>query len=778
MQPSTILETEESRDNNLLRSLLLKYFSYWPLFLAFLFICGLGALLYLKFKVPVYDVKATIIIKDEQKGLDDSRIIQSLNAFNSKEIVENEIEVIKSQTLAQEVVKNLSLYAPVHEKGKFTDRSAYSISPIRIVAKNPDSLEAVEKVYFTYKTGKQQVIINDTAYTLNQWINTPYGILMFIHNTNYQHTDNTGSLYFSLVPVSYIASDLAGGLDVAASNKLSSVVNINLTDEVPQRGKAVLNELIAVYNKAAIVDKNTLAANTLAFVEDRLRYVTHDLDSIEASLQHFKSRNNIVDIDAQGKQFLQNVGENDQRIGNINMQLAILDQVENYVLGKGGKGGIVPSTFGITDPELSSLLEKLYNAELEYEKVKRIAPENNPILVSITNQIDKIKPSILENIESQRKGLIAGKDNLASTNSKYSSMLSGIPEKERQLLEISRQQSIKSDIYTFLLQKREEAAISFASTVANNRLVDSAIASKSPVSPNKMVVYIIAVIIAIGAGIGFIEVKDLLNNNITSQTEIEKYTSIPIIGELVKGDSKNSIVVSGSNQSFIAEEFRQLRTALGYLGINSRRKKLLITSTISAEGKSFVAVNLAISLALANKRVVLIDLDLRRPSLATMLNVSYVEGISQYLKGEREIESIIKRTDYSNNLFFIPSGPVMSNPSELLLNGKIEELFTYLEGLFDYIVVDTSPVNPVTDASILSPLCDATLYIVRQGVTPRMFVQKLDKYSRIKSLKNVAIVLNGAKGKGFRKYDESYSYGYSYVENRKNTNAKGVSKTL
>jgi tyrosine-protein kinase Etk/Wzc len=779
MQPTTILETEQPQDN-LLRTLLLKYLSYWPLFLALLIICGAGAWLYLKFKVPVYDVKATIIIKDEQKGIDDAQILQSLNVFSSKEIVENEIEIIKSQTLAQEVVRNLSLYAPISEKRGLAGHSAYITSPIRIVAKSPDSLRFVEKVYFTYNAAKQQVNIHDTIYSLNQWMNSPYGLLKFMPNPDYSHTDNdkTGPLYFSIVPVASMASGIAEGLDVGASNKLSSVVNITWKDEVPQRGKAIVNELIAAYNRAAIADKNTLAANTLSFVDDRLRYITHDLDSIEANLQHFKTQNNIVDITEQGKQFLQSVGENDQKISQMNMQLAILDQVENYVSGKVHTGGIVPSTVGITDPELSNLLDKLYTAELEYEKMKKIAPENNPMLVSITNQINKIKPSVLENIQSQRKGLIAGKENIAATNSKYSSMLNTIPVKERQLLEISRQQTIKNDIYNFLLQKREEAAISYASTVANNRLVDSAMASQNPVSPNKPVIYIIAVIIALGAGIGFIETKDLLNNNISSQAEIEKYTSIPIIGELVKSDSKNPIVVNEFNQSFIAEEFRQLRTALNYLGINSRKKRLLITSTISAEGKSFVASNLAISIALTNKRVALIDLDLRRPALATMLNVSDAEGISQYLKGEKEIESIIKRTEHSNNLFLIPSGPITNNPSELLLNGKIGELFTYLEGLFDFIIVDTAPVNPVTDASILSPLCDATLYVIRQEVTPRMFVQKLDRYSRIKSLKNIAIVLNGAKGKGFKKYDDSYSYGYKYIESRKAKNAKGLSKTL
>ncbi|TKK70324.1 polysaccharide biosynthesis tyrosine autokinase [Ilyomonas limi] len=778
MQPN-ILESEQPQDN-LLRPLLLKYLSYWPLFLVLLILCGAGALLYLQFKVPVYELKATIIIKDEQKGMDDSKMIESLDVFSSKKLVENEIEVIKSQTLAQEVVRKLHLYAPVSEKGRFTDRSAYIASPVQIVAKYPDSIEAVNKVNFTYNAGKQQVVINHTAYPLLQWVNSPYGVLKFMPNPNYGHQPSrtANTLYFSLVPVEYVADDLVATLEVSASNKLSTVVNISFKDELPQRGKAIVNELIAAYNRAAVVEKNILAANTLAFVQNRLQYVVQELDSVETNLQHFKTQNKIVDIDAQGKQFLQNVGENDQKIGDLNMQLAVLDQVENYVLGKGGKGSIVPSTFGITDPVLSNLLEKLYNTELEYEKVKKIAPENNPILVSITDQISKIKPGILDNIKSQRKGLIAGKRDLETTNGKYTSMLSSIPSKERKLLEISRQQSIKNNIYTFLLQKREEAAISYASAVANSRLVDSAIASKYPVSPNKLTIYLIALVVAVGSGATYIEVKGFLNTNISSRNEIEKYTSVPIVGELVKSDFKTPVVVSEDASSLIAEEFRQLRTALGYLGINARKKRLLITSSISAEGKSFVAVNLAMSLALANKKVALVDIDLRRPALASMLNMAETEGISQYLKGEKEIEAIIKRTEYSPNLFLIPSGPATNNPSELLLNGKIEDLFTYLAGAFEYIIIDTSPMNPVTDASILSPLCDATLYIIRQSITPRMFVQKLDKYSRVKNLKNIAIVLNGVNTKGFNRYNNGYSYGYSYVENKKNIIIKGLGKIV
>lgn len=778
MRPTVKKDSEQSVED-ILRGLVMKYVSYWPLFLVLLILSRPVAWLYLRYKVPVYESKATILIKDEKKGFDDSKMLEALDMFGSKKIVENEIEILKSQTLAQQVVKNLHLYAPITEEGRFANHSAYSFSPVQIMAMYPDSLQTISKVYFSYNKQKQQVVFNHTAYPLGQWFNSPYGVLKFVANPKYPETATPRPLFFSLISVEDAANGLIGSLNIFAANKLSTVINLSLKDEVPERGADVLNALIMAYNRAAIEDKNILAGNTLSFVEDRLQYVVHELDSVEAQLQHFKTQNKIVDINMQGKLFLQNVGANDQKIGDISMQLAVLDQVENYVLGKGSRGGIVPSTLGITDPVLSNLLDKLYNTELEYEKVKKIAPENNPILISLTDQINKIKPGILENIMSQRKGLIAGKNDLANTNNKYSSLLQTIPEKERELLEISRQQAIKNNIYTFLLQKREEAALSYASMVADSRVVDKAQTSKNPVTPNRSLIYMVSLAAAFALGIAFISIKDLINPNIDSRTEVERYTDVPILGELVKSHSKEPVVVSDSDRSFIAEQFRQLRTSLGYLGINSRKKKILITSAVSAEGKSFVTANLGMSLALANKKVVLVELDLRRPALAAMFGISGLEGLSEYLIGAKEIEAIIKRTDGNKNLFVIPAGAIPNNPSELLLNGKVQELFTYLDGVFDYIIIDTSPVNPVTDAYILSPLCDATLYIIRQGITPRSFVQKLDEYSSVRNLKNMAIVYNGAKGKGFGKYGYGYNYGYSYVEDRKSlVKKKGISKTV
>lgn len=756
--------SERSSDRNLIRATLLTYLSYWPLLIVLLVIFSALGWLYIRFVPPVYQVKASIVVKDEKKGSDESKMVESLDLFTSKKIVENEIEIIKSQSLTQEVVEKMALYAPIYREGKVIDQGLYSESPVHIVFKTPRNIRPAKKLHFKWDEAQKIVTFEGKSYPVTEWINSQYGTFKFVLNEAPFRQPVSGEYYFSVVPVTSLAEDIVNDLEVEAPNKLATVINISLKDEDEERGKMFLNELIAAYDRAVVRDKNALANNTLSFVEERLGNIEHELDSIEALVETFKSDNKIVDINTQGQLFLRQVGENDQKMGDISMQLAILEQVENYVNGKGGKGGIVPSTLGVSDPVLSSLLDKLYTAELEYEKLKTLAPENNPMLIALKDQIDKIKPSIRENIMSQRRGLLAGKSDLATTNKKYSSVLRTMPQKERELLEISRQQAIKSDIYTFLLKKREEASLAYASSVPDSRLIDSAQVSKKPVSPNKLLVIGLVLFIPFIIVFIVVSIKELFNSTIDKRAEIENLTQVPILAEFVKDRSKSALVVSEGDQSFIAEQFRQLRTTLSFLGINSKKKKILVTSSIASEGKTFISANLGISLALAHHKVALLEMDLRRPALASLFGIDGSEGISQYLNGDKDIEHIIKRCEGYKNLFIIPSGPIPPNPSELLLGGRLAELFRFLEDGFDYLIIDTTPVSPVTDAYILSPLCDATLYVMRQGVTPRAIVQNLDQYKGVRSLKNMAIVFNGVNGRDFGEY--GYRQGYSYVREK------------
>jgi len=750
----------QEEEGSLFSQVLFKYLPYWPLFLILLVLSGSGAYVYLHYAVPVYETAATVMVKDEKKGLDDSNLMEQLNLFGSKKLVENEIEVIQSRTLMREVVKNLDLYAPVTQEGRIKSRSAYLTSPIAIQVRNPDSLWESHKVYFTFDSANREVVIAGQHYPLGSWVVTPYGNLRFLSNPNYVAADKSRPLYFSLRNVRAVSDELLAGLKVTQATKLSSVIDLKIKDAIPKRGEDILNGLIREYNKAGINDKNALAANTLRFINERLGLISNELDSVEHGIQKYKTQEGIVDISAQGQLYLNNVGANDQKLSEMNVQLAVLDQVERYVQSKNNEAGIVPSTFGVDDPGLGQLLQKLYDLEVKYEGLSKTTAENNPLLTSLRHEMEKIKPSIMENVQSLRRNLTAGRGNLLNTSNSYASILKTLPAKERKLVEISRQQGIKNSIYSFLLQKREETALTFSSAIADTRIIDAAATTVMPVAPKPMLIWAMAVLAALGLGAGLIAIREGLNQRIVFRSEIEKFTTVPVVGEIMFAPAHDELVVTQGKRTVIAEQFKQLRTSLAYIGINSRKKKILITSTISGEGKSFVTANLAVSLALTDKKVVLLELDLRKPNVAHLFNVSREVGLTNYFIGNKDADHIIKRTDVSPNLFVIPSGAIPPNPSELILNGKLDELLQYLETIFDYILIDTAPTAPVTDAYILSPLCDATIYVVRHKVTPKGYIKMLDENMKVRGLKNLAIVFNGVKNRGVGGINYGYGYGY------------------
>jgi tyrosine-protein kinase Etk/Wzc len=757
----------EEKEENLFSQILSKYLPYWPLFLLALLLAVGSAYAYLKYAIPIYEANATLIIKDEKKGNEESKFMESLDQISSKKIVENEIEVIQSRKLMADVVNKLALYAPISQQGEIKTTSAYLTSPVTIRAASPDSLTGFKKIKLNIDKNNQEVILNDTFnYPLNQIVTTPYGRLQFLPNKNYEKPKQpVKQYYFALINPRNIVPGLLTGLKAEPASKLSSIVNLSFRDEVPKRAEDILNALITSYRQSEINEKDALAKNTLAFVEDRLSLVSHDLDSIEKKVQQYKSGRGAVDISTQGQLYLQNVSANDQKLSEVNTQLSVLDQVEKFVKNKDNSSGIVPSTLGVSDPMLSQLMDKLYTSELEYEKLKKTVGENNPNLVAIKDQINKIRPNILQNIQSQQQSLTAAKQNINATNGGYNSILQAVPQKERQLLDISREQQIKSNIYSFLLQKKEESEIAYASTVSNNRVIDYAQAGPYPVSPKALLVYLVAIVAFFGLAFAIVTIRESLTGKVLYRHEVESRTSIPIIGEVAFDKSKNPIVIESGRRSFIAEEFRKLRISLSFLGIDSSHKKILVTSSISGEGKSFIAANLAVSLALTGKKVVLVDMDLNMPTQSKILNVAKEDGVTEFLTGEKDPEEIINRIQEHENLFFISAGNIPENPSELLSNGKVKELIDYLENIFDIVIIDTSPIVLVTDGYILTGMCDATLYVVRHNYTPKMLIKRIDEDNRINPINNPAIVFNGVKLRGF--FKNNYGYGYDYAYGKK-----------
>lgn len=743
-----------------------KYIPYWPLLVLLAIPCIMMAWVYLKFRAPVYEIAATIKVKDEKKGVNEDQITESLNLLSSKSIVENEVEIIHSRSFIDAVVKDLRLYAPTYRKGDYFSRSAYTSSPVIVEVDDPDNLTEVKEVPYKYDFNSKTVEVDGRKYPLNQYVSTKHGRLKFSFNPHFKKTE-PGTFYFSLVEPRKITDGLYAGLDVSAVGKLSSIVKLKLKDEVPQRGKDVVNGVIREYNEASVQQKTELAKNTLAFLDQRIAKVVGDLNGVERRVQNFRSSNGVVNLTDQSRLYLQNVAMNDQKMADLNMQLSVLDQVERYVTSKEGSAGIVPSTLGVNDPLLAKLLEKYYDAELQYGKLKQTTAENNPALQTVISQVNTLKPAILENIRNQRINVQASRNNLALTNNSYNSVLETIPVKERALVDVSRQQSTLSSLYNFLLQKREQTALSYSSSVTEGHIIDAASASIDPVSPNKMFTLMAAMALALMLTVGYILYRDVLSSKVLFRNDIVNHTSYPLLGEISYVKKGKQMLLTGKDFAVTQDEFRQLCIAAGLFSKDNPKKKILITSSNEGEGKSLVAANMALSLSAGGKRVVVVDADLETGKLSRTFRVFNNAGLADFLGGEVSSPAeIIKPTGYKQ-LSIVPAGEANSSSADLFLNGNLDEMLNYLEERFDIVLIDSAPVNPAADAYIISERCDMTLYVVRHRHTAKSVIRKLDETAELKPLKGLALVFNGIKSRGFILKTKGFGYGHKHVTKQK-----------
>ena len=762
---------KSGKNENLFSTLVDLFFPFWPLLAIILFLSLALAWTYKKYQTPTYGVTATLIIKDENKGVDNSKMVESMNPFDSKKIVENEIKVIQSPDLMKRVVDSLNLYAPVYEEADFLGMniksvSAYASSPIRLQVKNPESIvvpeDGPEEHYFIFDVAKNTVRVNGKTYPMNQWVESPFGKIRFTLNPN-QSQLAVNDLYFVLVDPRSVTNDLVKGLEVTPPEKLSTVINLNFEDAVPNRGEDILNGLIEAYNQKGVEDRNRLAQNTMKFIEARIENVEGELNELEGDIEKYRLAKGAVDLSEQSRLYLQDAGQNNQNISNTRLKLSILNKVENYIQSKSFGESIVPSTLGIDDPVLTQLLQKLYDSEVEYERLKNTTGANNPLLTSIRDEINKIRPSILENVQSQKSNMQASLSNLRSTSGKFSSALSTIPEQERKLLEISRRKAVKNDLFAFLLQKREETALSYVPSSGNDTVVTSAQASLVPVSPKGIKIYGITFFLAIGIWVTYVVIKEMLNNKVLFRSEIEDHTDFPVIGELSYIDHDKELSFKKQGDQILIEQFRQLDAKLGLYSRTFRKKKILVTSSLAGEGKSFVSKNLAYSLAKSGKKVILLDMDFRKPTTSQNFDLSNNQGIIDYLEEKAYLDHITVQSKLDEHLFILPAGTKGDDHTRLLLNGRLEPMFEKLSEDYDYIIMDSAPIGLVSDANLLAEFSDITLLVVRHAVTPKKVIQRLGHNQDDKSLEHAAIVFNGLKKRGFVKEDSGYGYGYSQV---------------
>lgn len=760
---------KSTKNENLFSYMMNLFYPFWPLFAVILVVVLFLAWGYKNYATPTYEVTATLIIKDEKKGVDNSKMVESMNPFNSKKIVENEINVIQSPDLMKKVVDSLNLYAPIYEEGNFfglniKSVSAYNSSPIGIKLKNPDKIvvqnDAPAEHYFSVDPSEGNVKVDGKTYPLNKWVNSPFGEVMFFPNKN-KVKEVKNHLYFVLINPRSVTNSLGKVLEVSPPEKLATVINLNIEDEVPNRGEDILNVLIEVYNQKSIENKDILAANTMRFIEARIQNMEGELDALETEIEIYRSSKGVINLSEQSSMYLQDAGQNDQRIADIRLKLSVLDKVENYIQSKDGGGSIVPSTLGIDDPVLTQLLQKLYNSEIEYESLKKTTAVNNPMLISLADEINKVRPNILDNVQSQKSNLNASLSNLYGNSGKYSSALKTIPEKERKLLEITRKKAVKQDIFASLLEKREEIALSFMPAIVDDAVITSSQASLEPVSPKGIEVYGIALLLSLGVWIAYVVLKEVMNNKILFRSEIEEATNLPVIGELSYVEGGKQLSLKQPEDLPIIEQFRQLDAQLGLYSRTFRKKKILVTSSLSGEGKSFVSKNLAYSLAQSGKRVILLDMDFRKPNTTRAFNLKDHKGIVDYLKEETNLDELIVQSAMDPNLYIFPAGTQGQDHTQLLLNGKMECLIERLSESYDYIIMDSAPLDLVSDANLLAEFSEITLLVVRHGFTPKKIVERLNQNQADKNLKHTGIVFNGLKKRGFIKEDSGYGYGYS-----------------
>jgi capsular exopolysaccharide synthesis family protein len=754
--------------SNILVQILHRYLPFWPVLVIFLTISLGISYIYLRSQTKIYVAAAKVLLKDPQKGAGDSKVLDALNIFSEKKIVENEIIVLRSTSLMQEVVKQLDLYTTVYNKGNVQTEELYGDNaPLYFQALNKDSIVAGGNFSLDIDWNKERINLGGREFGFHEIVkiaNTDYRVII---NPAYNR-QAIGKNYFVIFnDVPSAAAGIIGSLNATPLSYSSTVIDLNIKTPVPSKGIRILNKLFEVYNIEAVADKNQIATRTLNFIEDRLKEVTRQLDSVEAVETGMRSNMGITDLSEQGRLYFGVVKELDQRKDELGLQSTILNATESYINNKGRKPGTVPSLQVATDPILADLLQQLYVAEVDLTKSKAIAGDKSEAVTLGEENIAKIKRDIKENIGNIRQNYNIESAGINRSIAENNSMLSQIPAQERALLAVKRQQEIKNNIYLMLLNKKEETAISSASTTPDLRVLENGF-SYGPISPVAKNYYLMGLLCGLIAFLLLVQIREPLNNKILFRTEIENKTKVPVVAEIIQTTQKNNIAISEGKRTVIAEQFRALRTNLSFMGLNEQNKTILVTSSISGEGKSFVATNLALSITLTGKKVALLEMDLRKPKLSRELHVKRDPGISGYLIGKSTLDEIIKPTAFPN-LFLVTAGPIPPNPTELIGRPTFAKMMEEIKERFDYVIIDSAPIGPVTDSQLLNPYANITAFVVRHDVTPTVFMKMVEGLNRDKKFSNMCIIFNGVKPRGssflnygFGGYGNGYGYGFGY----------------
>ena len=777
-------EKEEKTDYH---ALFFRCLIRWPWLIPSVIACLACAWLYLQYATPVYNITASIIIKDDKKGGSagsDLSTFEDMGIFSSTKNIDNEIEILLSKTLVKNVVNELELYTHYFTKDGFQKIELYRNSPILVRFSPEDAERLTAPILLTLNllpNGQLDVSAEINERTISKHFDqlpavlpSEIGTLTFLPNTECASSEYT-TLDVTIVKPLGVAKGYVSALTIEPTSKTTSVATVSLKNTDKQRGEDFINKLIEMYNRNANNDKNEVAQNTAHFIDERIAVINQELGTTEQELESFKRSAGLTDLSADAQLAVSEKSQYEKRCVENGTQLNLIQYLSDY-LDQADPAVVLPANVGLNDTSLAELINQYNLLVLERTRLLRTSSESNPVIRKLDSSIHDMRANLNTTLVSVRKGLLITKADLDRQASKFAGRISNAPTQERQFVSIQRQQEIKAGLYLMLLQKREENNIALAATANNAKIIDDALAENTPVSPKGKMIYMIALVFGLGIPVVIIYILHLLNFRIEGHSDVERLTTVPIVGDVPlagqSGDA-HAIAVRENDNDLMTETFRNLRTNLLFMMGEPDKKVILVTSTTSGEGKTFIASNLAVSLALLGKKVILLGLDIRKPGLNKVFHTSHKEkGITQYLSAPQSVDlhSLIQPSQVTSNLSLLFGGAVPPNPTELLARPALEEVLNTLRQEYDYIVMDTAPIGMVTDTQIIARVADASIYVCRADHTHKNDYRLINELQERKRLPHLCTVINGldmTKNKygyyyGYGKYGRYYGYGKKY----------------
>jgi tyrosine-protein kinase Etk/Wzc len=750
------------------RDIFYKYVRFLPLFLLSLAFALLIAWIYLRYATRIYGAGGTMLIKSEQTTRSNDKVEDILSGNNRMQNIQNEIEILKSRPLMERVVRKLNLEFSYTSIGKIKELNVYKQGPFLIEGfKLADSSHGFEMKIKFLNENQFRINGDSPVFVMGQVFENQHGVFRLIKNKGVRAVQGA-EFKVNWNPTIVMAGGLAGGVRVQPKTPGTFILLIGFQTTNGQMAADIVNNLMVQYDSLTVEQNNYSTDQMLGFIDGRLNILTQELDSLQLQYNRYKQANDLIDVESQSDDLFEKLRESDRAIDEQRAKLTIAETIANYMSDKKNefkRVDLVPSSLGLEDVTLNELISSYNKAQLLRQSlVDGNTPLDHPLVRETEGQIELMRTRSLENLSNIRSVLAASIATLKRKTSFEESQLQSMPFKIKELVEMDRQIKTKEALYTLLQGKREEAAIGRASTISNSTVIDQASASTVPVKPNKRAIQILAILIGLGLPAIIIFIGEVINDKVSTRFDIEKITSAPILGEVGHSYSDKTLIVNKTSRSMVAEQFRIIRSNLQYILPKTENPVILVTSSFSGEGKSFVSTNMGAVLALTGKKTIILEFDIRKPKVLSGLGMRKNAGISNFLVGKADLKDLVIPVPEHENLFVLPCGPIPPNPSELLLDAKVTEMFVWLRENYDVIYVDTAPVGMVSDAMTLGKFADCTLYLVRQGHTFKKQVALIDEFYREKKLPKVSIVINDVKvkpGYGYYGYGR-YGYGYGY----------------